>query len=464
MTMTRPIALTVVADSRAGASESSPALSRFRKQVELNGGVWIDRGLSFHDIVEQVTSRCVGEYVLFLGKFSEPEGDLLQKLSYLAQRSPQPDVAYGDFFDAPAGSRAERIFLPRWSPTRLEFENYIGDSFLVRASFLVSLNILGDSNAAWNSWDFLLSCAQGDAQVTHAREVWTRQAQSYPRSVRALSRAAAEQAGSAGSLSYDLITMTAGSSDATINDGAPFIDMHLTAIHGQGHKPQGNHFVIVGDECDHDVRLRLAQSPHIELLHAPGRFNFARRGNLGRLHSQAQVLIFVNDDFVPTRSDWLELLLAPFQNPLIGATGATLLFDDNTLQHVGVGIKGRYYDHEHQRLSADDSRLQGLLAMNREVDAVTGACFAIRSSVFDATGGFFEGFPLNYNDVDLCLKVRESGYSIVHVGAPIGIHYESKTRPPVLLAEEIELMDKRWPQRPASSEFPFHLRRSEPPQ
>jgi GT2 family glycosyltransferase len=95
--------------------------------------------------------------------------------------------------------------------------------------------------------------------------------------------------------------------------------------------------------------------------------------------------------------------------------------------------------------------------MNREVDAVTGACLAIRASVFDEVGGFFEAFPLNYNDIDLCLKARMLGHSIVHVGEPLGHHYESLTRKAIILPEEATLFYSRWPARPAQSEFPFEL-------
>jgi GT2 family glycosyltransferase len=95
--------------------------------------------------------------------------------------------------------------------------------------------------------------------------------------------------------------------------------------------------------------------------------------------------------------------------------------------------------------------------MNREVDAVTAACLAIRARVFDDVGGLFEGFPLNYNDIDLCLKVRSLGLSVVHVGEPLGHHFESRTREPVILPEEVSLFHSRWPTRPLESDYSFEL-------
>jgi GT2 family glycosyltransferase len=43
---------------------------------------------------------------------------------------------------------------------------------------------------------------------------------------------------------------------------------------------------------------------------------------------------------------------------------------------------------------------------------------AIRGSVFQELGGFAEAFPVNLNDVDLCLRTRQAGYRVV-VGAGV---------------------------------------------
>jgi GT2 family glycosyltransferase len=100
-------------------------------------------------------------------------------------------------------------------------------------------------------------------------------------------------------------------------------------------------------------------------------------------------------------------------------------------------------------------RVAQLIRMNREVDAVTGACLAIRTQLFDDVGGLAEGFPLNFNDIDLCLKVRALGHSIVLVGEPLGHHLESRTRPSVSLPEESLLFFARWPYRSIESDFSF---------
>ena len=60
--------------------------------------------------------------------------------------------------------------------------------------------------------------------------------------------------------------------------------------------------------------------------------------------------------------------------------------------------------------------------------AVTGACFMVRTDLFDQVGGFDEGFGTEYNDVDFCLKVVEAGYRNLYVPHCELYHYESMSR------------------------------------
>jgi len=65
----------------------------------------------------------------------------------------------------------------------------------------------------------------------------------------------------------------------------------------------------------------------------------------------------------------------------------------------------------------------------QNVSAVTGACLVMRRRLFDQVGGFDEvQLPIAYNDVDLCLRLRQLGYLIVWTPHAELYHIESASR------------------------------------
>ena len=63
----------------------------------------------------------------------------------------------------------------------------------------------------------------------------------------------------------------------------------------------------------------------------------------------------------------------------------------------------------------------------REFQVVTGACCLIRRTLFEEVGGFDEGFQNGFEDVDLCMKIRDKGHTIVYQPRSVLYHLESQT-------------------------------------
>ena len=173
-------------------------------------------------------------------------------------------------------------------------------------------------------------------------------------------------------------------------------------------------------------------------------FNWSRVNNLGARHARGSHLLFLNDDMEVLAPGWLEALLEFSQRDEIGAVGAKLLFPDGRLQHAGVVVKqGRPGHPYHCHPGAAPGYFCGNL-VHRNCIAVTGACLMTRKEVFDAVGGFDEAFPLNYNDVDYCLKLIASGKRIVYAPRAALFHFESISRPKGFETEELERFEARW--------------------
>jgi GT2 family glycosyltransferase len=190
-----------------------------------------------------------------------------------------------------------------------------------------------------------------------------------------------------------------------------------------------NYEIVVVDNGDlrPDLKTWLAGKAETVTYQAQ-RFNLAEKMNLGARHATGEHLILLNDDIKVISPDWIEQMLQYSQLPGVGAVGAKLLFPNRRIQHAGIVLLmanpgHAYYDHPPEEIGYYLSAV-----VPRNYLAVTGACTMTRAEVYREVGGYSEDFPLNYNDVDYGLKLREKGYRIVYTPYAELFHYESVSK------------------------------------
>jgi GT2 family glycosyltransferase len=178
-------------------------------------------------------------------------------------------------------------------------------------------------------------------------------------------------------------------------------------------------------------------------------FNLAEKINLGARRASGEHLIILNDDIEVIAPDWIENMLRYSQQPGIGAVGAKLLFPNNRIQHAGVVLLNGAPGHPYYNHPAEDIGYFLSAQVARNYIAVTGACMMTRHELWDKVGGFSEDFPLNYNDVDYCLKERELGCRTVYVPEVELYHYESVSREAArgVKPGELEHFQSKWLER-----------------
>ena len=173
-----------------------------------------------------------------------------------------------------------------------------------------------------------------------------------------------------------------------------------------------------------------ARWPRLQVVTYQGPFNFSAINNFGRRFAHGEHLLLLNNDLEPLTDRFLDRMLQFSQRSDVGCVGAKLFYPDDTIQHGGVflGIGGTAgHSHKsHPRASAGDLYR---LAVPQNLMAVTGACLMVKASLYDACGGLDENrFAVAYNDIDLCLKLWQQGYTNVFTPFAQGYHYESKSR------------------------------------
>jgi GT2 family glycosyltransferase len=158
-------------------------------------------------------------------------------------------------------------------------------------------------------------------------------------------------------------------------------------------------------------------------------FNFSAKINLGAQHSEGDLLLLLNDDMEVLSADWIERLAMYAQYPDIGAVGARLLWEDGRLQHAGVlfensGLPGHIY----RGFTGHFKGYSNNTYVAQNFLAVTGACMMTPAAAFEEVGGLSTDLPVNYNDMDYCLKLRTEGLRVVYDPDTVLYHFESSSR------------------------------------
>jgi len=182
-------------------------------------------------------------------------------------------------------------------------------------------------------------------------------------------------------------------------------------------------------ESTFEYYKEIDKNPYVKVVYWKDEFNYSAINNFGFKYAKGEYILLLNNDMEVITPDWLQEMLMFAQRKDVGAVGAKLYYPDDTIQHAGiiVGIGG-VAGHSHKNFAKDAYGYSSRLQLAQNLSAVTAACMLMARDVFEEVGGLDEGFKVAFNDVDLCMKIREKGYLIVFTPFAELYHYESKSR------------------------------------
>jgi len=216
--------------------------------------------------------------------------------------------------------------------------------------------------------------------------------------------------------------------------------------------------IIVIDNNSHEEETLAyfedCRAQGIQILPYPGTFNFSAINNAAVAAASGEVVCLLNNDVEVTDANWLTELVRALQMPGVGIVGAKLLWENGIVQHGGVilGIDGGAA-HIGNTWSNEDMGYAGLNHVFRQSTCVTAACMVVRKADYEELGGLDQhAFPVTFNDVDFCLRMRESGKAVLWSPRAKLIHAESASRgQDNILAEkraramrELNNLRRRW--------------------
>jgi O-antigen biosynthesis protein len=382
-------------------------------------------------------------HILFLRAGDELGCDALLEYAAQAALNPNADLLYADERRVNvATGRIEAFFKPQWSPDLLLSMNYLGRAWCARIDVCRRAGITVAKLADRGDYDAILRLTECAARVVHV-PVTLHQTPKLEDN-EATQRTALKRALERRNIKA---TVVKGRAEGTFRIKRKLASRGLVSIIIPTCAARGlvkaclesirsvtsyRRFEIV---CIENIPVDKPEWKEFVRAHADTvvetsePFNWSRFNNLAVAASRGEFLLFLNDDIEVVDASWLEALLEQAQRDDIGAVGPLLLYPDRRVQHAGM-FWAQLGIARHAFRYAEDGQpgYFGLAMTQREVIAVTGACLMTRRETFEALGRFDESHSIILNDVDYCLRLRQSGLRTVYTPNTTLIHHELASR------------------------------------
>jgi GT2 family glycosyltransferase len=461
-----------VGEAIEAAQREDPRIRVLRR--DSNGGIVA----ASNDALAMAT----GEFVALLDHDDTLHRDALAAVDAAIAAEPEADYVYTDEDKIDrAGRRSVPFFKPDWSPERMRTQMYTCHLSVLRRALVEEVGGFDPEFEGSQDWDLVLKVTEQARRVLHvprvlyhwrtletsaagggeeakpwAFEAGTRAIQAHCERVDLPARAVRdEEVPGVYHLQprlerqplVSIVIPTAGSSREVRYENVVLVTHCVRSI-VETSTYENYEIVVVADaSVDAGIldELRAIAGDRLRLVEFDQPFNFSTKVNRGAVRGEGEQLLLLNDDMEVVTPDWLERLVMYSKIPEVGAVGARLLWEDGRLQHAGVLFEnGGYPGHIYRGFSREFRGYSNNVLVAQNYLAVTGACLMTSREAFERVGGFSTTLPVNYNDMDYCLKLRANGMRVVYDPDTVLYHFESSSRSTEVEDWEKERLHDRW--------------------
>jgi O-antigen biosynthesis protein len=423
-----------------------------------------------------------GEFVALLDHDDRLHPDALELADEALRARPEADYLYTDEDKLdPAGHHSGPFFKPDWSPERLRTQMYTCHLSVLRRSLAEEVGGFDPEFEGSQDWDLILKVTERARDVVHIPRVlyhWRMLETSaagggeeakpwaFEAGTRAL-QAHCERIGLPARVERDLahpgvyhlnpvlkrqplvsiVIPTAGQTREIRFEQVVLVTHCVRSIVATSTYENYEIVCVTDSSTDPAVidELREIAGERLRLVPYDRPFNFSAKINAGAVRSEGEHLLLLNDDVEVVTPDWIERMVMYSGHPGIGAVGGRLRWEDGRLQHVGVLFEnGGFPGHPYHGFPGDFSGYSNSVLVAQNLLAVTGACLMTPREAFEEVGGLTTTLPLNYNDIDYCLKLRTRGLRVVYDPDTVLYHFESSSRSSDVDDWEMEMIIDRW--------------------
>lgn len=423
-----------------------------------------------------------GEFVALLDHDDMLHPDALAHVDAALAGEPEADYVYTDEDKIDrAGHHEAPFFKPDWSPERMRTQMYTCHLSVLRRSLVEEVGGFDPEFEGSQDWDLVLKVTERARRVLHvprvlyhwrtletstagggeaakpwAFEAGTRAIQAHCERIGLPARAERDEDWPGvyhlrPELEHQppvsIVIPTAGQSREVRYEDVVLISHCVRSILATSTYENYEIVVVHDDHTDPAVlgELRELGGGRLRLVEFAEPFNFSAKINRGAVHSEGELLLLLNDDMEVVAPDWIERMAMYAGMPGVGAVGARLILEDGRLQHAGILFEnGGYPGHIYHGFAREFNGYSNNVLVAQNYLAVTAACLMTPRTAFEEVGGFSTTFPLNYNDMDYCLKLRASGRRAVYDPDTVLFHFESSSRSTEVEDWEKDQLLARW--------------------
>ncbi len=420
--------------------------------------VLLEENLGIAENTNAGISESTGDFVCFLDHDDTLAPDALYCYAKALEDYPTTDMFYSDEDHLENGVYKNPYFKPDLNIDLLTGMNYICHFMAIRASVLESIGAVDKTfDGAQDHYLALHACrlarnvfhcrrvlyhwrihpgstANNEGEKPYAQNAGLRAVQSYLDACGISAQAKdSDRAPGRYEVFYDMKDEPLVSILIPNKDAVPVLDRCLRSIREK--TTYKNYEVVIIENNSTDEKTfeyyeeAALRDPRVRVVRYEGSFNYAKINNFGASNAQGDYYLLLNNDTEVISPHWIERMVSLCARPSTGIVGAKLLYPDNTIQHAGV-MTLQYSGPAHINMYRDAKEIGPgeSLRLAQDVSAVTGACLMTSAKVYEELGGMDEEFPVDYNDVDYCWKVRDSGRLVVFDPSVELYHYESVSR------------------------------------
>ena len=213
-------------------------------------------------------------------------------------------------------------------------------------------------------------------------------------------------------------------------NGVQLLEQFLPSV--VKYSPEATIYLADNDSTDDSISFVMANFPLVKIVKNDTNLGFAGGYNEALKYIDADIYALVNSDIEVTEN-WLHPIINTFDKEPQTAIIQPKILDFKRKEYFEyAGAAGGYidkygYPYCRGRIFDTLEKDNGQYDDNREIFWASGACFFIRSVVYNELKGFDADFFAHQEEIDLCWRAFNKGYKIKYISESVVFHVGGAT-------------------------------------